>query len=90
MRILICDDDILITEQLQKYIYEFFTKNDLKCPKLVIYHSGDALLKDKEEKDIVLLDIEMPGIDGIYTGNELKRENPNIIIVITAFAEYLD
>ena len=90
MRILICDDDLLITEQLQKYIHEFFTKNGLKCPELVIYHSGDALLKDKEEKDIVLLDIEMPGIDGIYTGNELKRENPNIIIVITAFAEYLD
>ena len=33
----------------------------------------------------------MPGINGIYVGNELKRQNENIIIfVVTSYAEYLD
>lgn len=33
----------------------------------------------------------MPGVNGIYTGNELKNRNPNVIIfIITSYAEYLD
>ena len=72
MRILICDEDTLIIEQLQKYIESYFESNHLKCPELVSFTSGESLLADKNEKDIVFLDIEMPGMNGIYVGNELK------------------
>lgn len=75
MRILICDDDTLIIEQLQKYIESYFESNHLKCPELVSFTSGESLLADKNEKDIVFLDIEMPGMNGIYVGNELKKAN---------------
>ena len=73
LRILICDDDTLIIEQLKKYIESYFESNHLKCPELVSFTSGEALLTDKGEKDIVFLDIEMPGMNGIYVGNELKK-----------------
>ena len=53
MRILICDDDTLIIEQLQKYIESYFESNHLKCPELVSFTSGESLLADKNEKDIV-------------------------------------
>ena len=65
MRILICDDDTLIIEQLQKYIESYFESNHLKCPELVSFTSGESLLADKNEKDIVFLDIEMPGMNGM-------------------------
>ena len=91
MRILICDDDPIITEQLEKHLYRYFKQHQLKVPEIAIYSSGDALLEDSGEKDIVFLDIEMPGVDGIYVGNKLKKQNPKtIIIIITSFAEYLD
>lgn len=91
MRILICDDDILITEQLTKYVREFFSFKNLKQPEIISFDSGEALLQDTGAKDIVFLDVEMPGISGIYTGKELKKENPNVIIfIVTSFAEYLD
>ena len=91
MRILICDDDTLIIEQLQKYIESYFESNHLKCPELVSFTSGESLLADKNEKDIVFLDIEMPGMNGIYIGNVLKERNKNIIIfVVTSYSEYLD
>jgi two-component system LytT family response regulator len=91
MRILICDDDALITEQLQKYIKEFFEKIGVKCPELVCFSDGESLLSDNGEKDVLFLDIEMPGVNGIYVGNELKKRNENIIIfIVTSYSEYLD
>ena len=91
MRILICDDDVLIIEQLQKYIINFFENIGVKCPELVCFSDGESLLSDKGEKDILFLDIEMPGMNGIYVGNELKRANNNIIIfIVTSYSEYLD
>lgn len=91
MRILICDDNKNILDQLQKYIMEFFKSRKLKSPKICCYHSGEALLSDAGSKDIVFLDIEMPGLNGIYVGKELKEKNKNtIIFIITSYVEYLD
>ena len=91
MRILLCDDDTLVLEQLKKLLEYFFENVHVKIPEIVSYTSGEELLKDKDQKDIVFLDIEMPGVDGIYVGNELKAENRNVIIfVVTSYSEYLD
>ncbi|MDD2957538.1 MAG: LytTR family DNA-binding domain-containing protein [Lachnospiraceae bacterium] len=91
MRVFICDDDVLMIEQLQKYTQSYFESNHIKCPELLSFTSGEALLSDKSEKDIVFLDIEMPGMNGIYVGNELKKTNKNVIIfVVTSYSEYLD
>lgn len=91
MRIIICDDDNDITSQLNKIIKNYFISNSLKSPTISIYNNGEDLLADSEEKDIVFLDIEMPGVNGIYVGNELSKKYPRtIIFVITSFAEYLD
>ncbi|MDE7422882.1 MAG: LytTR family DNA-binding domain-containing protein [Lachnospiraceae bacterium] len=91
MRILICDDDAETARELEKILHCFFQKNSLKIPNIVLYDNGEDLLKDSAEKDIVFLDIEMPGISGIYVGNELKKSNKNIIIfIVTSYAEYLD
>lgn len=91
MRILICDDDSLIIEQLKKYCENYFDRIHLKCPELVFFTDGESLLLNEGEKDILFLDVEMPGINGIYVGNELKKKNENIIIfIVTSFSEYLD
>lgn len=91
MRILICDDDILVINQLRDLIHYFFRCNHLKYPQIDSFTNGEALLADQEKKDILFLDIEMPGMNGIYIGNELKKRNKNIIIfIVTSYSEYLD
>lgn len=91
MRIAICDDDTLFIGQLSDCIKDFFHENHLALPEILPFTSGEALLADLSAKDIVFLDIEMPGVNGIYTGNELKKKNRNVILfIITAYTEYLD
>ena len=91
MRILICDDDLLMTEQVKKYVLTYFGRIHLKTPEVACFSDGESLLSDMGKKDIVFLDIEMPGMNGIYTGNELKKQNKDIIIfIITSYIEYLD
>ena len=59
-------------------------------PQGTVFHQNMAKELAKE-KDLVFLDIEMPGMNGIYIGNELKKANKNVIIfVVTSYSEYLD
>lgn len=91
MRILICDDDALAAARLKQLIKNFFESIHIKCPELACFADGESLLADRGDKDILFLDIEMPGISGIYVGRELKRQNDRLIIfVTTSYPEYLD
>ncbi len=91
MRILICDDDRVITEQIIRYLQEYFTCRGYEMPELVSFSEGDSLLADEGQKDLVFLDIEMPGSNGILVGEELKKANPDILIfIITSYMQYLD
>lgn len=91
MRIIFCDDDPAILEQIQKYVAEFFRNNKLPQPEYASYCSGDKLLQQEDRADIAFLDVEMPGRSGIYIGAKLKERNPRIkILILTAYPDYLD
>ena len=73
MRILICDNDPLITEQLEHLIRFYFKEHDLECPDINCYYNGNDLLNDTGDMDILFLDIEMPGKHYYFCGNLLRR-----------------
>ena len=52
--------------------------------EIITASNGYEALKiiDKESPDLVLLDIWMPGIDGIETLKEIKKNNPYIQVII--------
>lgn len=91
MRVIFCDDDPEILEQLRSYVLEFFAQLGGKMPELACYHSGDEVLAAKERGDIAFLDVEMPGASGIQVGTRLKEWNPNIkFFIVTSYPDYLD
>lgn len=86
MKILIVDDEPLARSRLKTLISDLDTGE-------VIDEAGNgqqALAKCEQHiPDIVLLDIRMPGMDGIETANHLsKYENPPAVIFTTAYDEY--
>ena len=91
MRILFCDDNKMILEQLRSYVSDYFKENGGQQPELVCYDNGDALLAAETRADIAFLDVEMPGINGIQLGARLKEMNPHIkIFIVTSYPDYLD
>lgn len=91
MRIVFCDDDAETTRLLQDYAAEFFENLGMELPEMYAYSSGDELLLKESSPDLAFLDVEMPGINGISVGEELKKRNPKIkIFIVTSYPDYLD
>ena len=43
---------------------------------------------DRDKPDLVLLDVQMPGLDGFEVVNELRRDNLPLIVFVTAYDQY--
>ncbi len=90
MRFAICDDDIVFRNNLNTALgdYAKYARIQLETDE---FSCAEELLGSKSIYDIILLDVEMDGLNGIEAGIKLKQTHPNtLIIVITAFDGYLD
>lgn len=81
LQIAICDDEPLILEQLTKLVEEVLKKTG-KTFTIETFLSGRDLIKQIRMYHIVFLDIEMPEMDGIQTGWEILKRNPECKMVI--------
>lgn len=91
MRILICDDDVKIIDQLESYIRKYFITNKFPMPEIVSCTCGDDVLEKEESVDFAFLDVEMPGRNGIFTGKYLMEKNPKTkVFMVTSYIDYLD
>lgn len=90
MKILIVDDEPLARERLQRQLQEINAGNDMDCETIEADNGLVALEQSEQHNpDIVLLDIRMPGMDGIETANKLSQlDTPPAIIFTTAYDEY--
>lgn len=90
IHISICDDEQIIME-IERAVRQFFKMNCVEC-KVTTYQSSENLQYDLEEGisyDLFLLDIEMPGIDGMELAKEIHDKLPSAkIIFITSHLEY--
>ena len=79
MKIAVCDDEPIICQQLSELIAAY----PLSEPVVIkAYCSGYDLLNAADNFDLVFLDIQMPGIDGLAVGEQLLSKDPNLILVL--------
>ena len=86
--ILLVDDEkaihLLYMEELEGYIFHSAMNGEeaLKIFDLAM-HLGEPQI------DLVILDINMPGMDGIEVLRQIKQKNPNMpVILSSAYPEY--
>ncbi|MCI7145665.1 MAG: LytTR family DNA-binding domain-containing protein [Clostridiales bacterium] len=90
MKIAICDDEKKIRVSLRDKIAAYSIRNNLEisCSE---YSTGDELLENyPEQTDVIFLDVEMPGTDGLKTAEEIRKRDTSVIIVfLTAFSSFV-
>ena len=85
LNIAICDDEEIIREQIKE-----LTEKEKSGLCMELYETGDALLASRKQFDIVFLDIQMEGTNGIETAKRLRqRDEDTILIFITGIREYV-
>ncbi|MCR5599833.1 MAG: LytTR family DNA-binding domain-containing protein [Ruminococcus sp.] len=80
INIAICDDDNDIIKTLKEAISEYSTSNSLEF-KVQSFGCGEKLLESKINFDLVFLDIEMSGIDGLKTAQLFRQMDRRAKIV---------
>jgi two-component system response regulator AlgR len=86
MKVVIVDDEPLARERLRRLLEEFPGYE-------VVGEAGDGaqalMMIHAQQPDLVLLDIRMPGMDGLQVARQLAGEKlPPAVIFTTAFSEH--
>lgn len=84
MKIAVCDDESKILEEITSFIEKEFPSARIKS-----YSDGTSFISSGEERpDVLLADIDMPGMSGMDVAATLASENAQTLVVfVTAHDE---
>lgn len=89
IRVAIVEDDLSCVQQLREYLsrYQKSSEEDIE---VAVYPDGMAVVEQyRPVFDVLLLDIEMPRLDGMAAAREIRRTDPEVIMIfITNMARY--
>lgn len=89
MRIAVVDDSIEDAQRIAGYLEQFQAEHHLNFQIKVFYASFDFLEEYHGNYDVIFLDIEMPGSDGLEAAREIRKRDRTVgIIFITSLAQY--
>lgn len=85
LKIAICDDEINVLNKT-KNIIENYTKFSIE---IYTYESGEDLISNYIDFDIIFLDIDMKGINGIEAAKRIREKDKLVkIIYVTNYTDY--
>ena len=85
MRIAICDDEKNIRELIGDKVVKQYPEAEI-----VFFSSGEELLLSDSHIDLLFLDIQMSGRNGMDTARELRKKDKDVILIfVTAVEEYV-
>lgn len=89
IKIAICDDEKALRTQLREIAERELQLQGVDY-NISEFESGESFLRANDSFDILFLDIEMPGINGIDTAKSLRQMDTNtIIIFVTSYKDFV-
>lgn len=92
LKIAVCDDRKADAEYVAGLAAQWGRQTGAAV-QLEIFHSAEAFLfayAQRQDVDILLLDVEMGAMDGVTLAKRLRRENETIqIVFITGYSDYI-
>ena len=90
MKIAVCDDEIKYRETIFEYLKQYKDKYEFEKSE---FQRAEELIEYSETNgsfDIIFLDIEMEGLNGVDAARTLKSLNEDVIIIfVTAYTRYI-
>ncbi len=89
MRVCICDDERYERETIRRLCEQFFEEEE-RSVAIQEAESADEVLPLLAQTELLILDIEMPGMDGVSLKNCLQREQKStMILFVTSHDEMM-
>lgn len=83
MRVLVADDEAVIRMGLRTMLED----NGHRVVATVADGAAAVEMARTEKPDVILLDIKMPGMDGIAAARKIMQERPTPVVMLTAYSQ---
>lgn len=90
--IAICDDSPTDASYIQTLLTEWAGQRQIEILPEIFHSAEQFLFRYEEDKsfELLLLDVEMPGEDGVTLARTIRRENEAVqIVFITGYSDYI-
>lgn len=92
LNIAICDDEKEFCHKLENILHEIVEQEKIQVD-IDVYRSGNELIRELQKDeicyDMIFLDIEMEGMDGLMTAKELRKQDEiTLLIYVTGHTSY--
>lgn len=89
LKIGICDDEKVFCNIAKEACEKVVNKYHIQC-EFKLYNAGNAILNDNYQADILVLDVEMPGLNGFEIAEQYLKKHPNsYVIFLTSHMEQM-